>query len=126
MSATSIAVFDEPNRKAIAQGRPIDWQSPQPKEVYDLVVVGGNPAGVTAAVTASKAGHIVAVSVAAGAGMDEFLGDARFVGADAIGVDGRRLKFEKASNMQPPSGGIGCMEALSSEAGAGRNRMCRR
>ncbi len=34
MSTASIAPFDAPNRKTIAQGHPTDWQSPQPKEVY--------------------------------------------------------------------------------------------
>ncbi len=130
-----------------------------------MVVVGGGPAGLTAAITAVKAGHTVAmvernltggtcvnfgctpsksllraaravfqaregakfgytldaeprvdfpavmtrvremrafsssadaVSVAAGAGIDVFLGDARFVAPDAVEVDGRRLKFAKA------------------------------
>jgi pyruvate/2-oxoglutarate dehydrogenase complex dihydrolipoamide dehydrogenase (E3) component len=37
-----------------------------------------------------------AVSVAAGAGIDVFLGDARFVGPDAVEVEGRRLRFSKA------------------------------
>ena len=35
-------------------------------------------------------------SVAAGAGIDVFLGDARFVGPDAVEVNGQRLRFEKA------------------------------
>src|SRR5262245_63773206 len=37
-----------------------------------------------------------AVAVAAGAGIDVFLGDARFVGPDAVEVEGRRLRFQKA------------------------------
>ena len=37
-----------------------------------------------------------AVAVAAGAGVDVFLGDARFVGRGAVEIDGRRLRFEKA------------------------------
>ena len=133
--------------------------------MYELVVVGGGPCGLTAAITAAKAGHTVAlaernltggtcvnfgctpsksplraaravyqardgekfgytlgaaprvdftavmtrvremrafsssfdaVGVAAGAGIDVFLGDARFVGRDTVEVDGRRLHFEKA------------------------------
>lgn len=165
MSAVTIAPFDAPNRKTIAQGHPTDWQSPQPKDVYELVIIGGGPAGLTAAITAAKGGHTVAmvernltggtcvnfgctpsksliraaravyqardgekfgyrldtaprvdfaavmtrvremrassssfdaVSVAAGAGTDVFLGDASFVGADTIEVEGRRLRFQKA------------------------------
>src|SRR5262245_59436895 len=41
-------------------------------------------------------GSFDAVSVAAGAGIDVFLGDGRFVGRDAVEVDGQRLRFRKA------------------------------
>jgi len=48
MSAASIAPFDAPNRRTIAQGHPPDWQPPRPKDVYELAVVGGGPCGLTA------------------------------------------------------------------------------
>jgi cation diffusion facilitator CzcD-associated flavoprotein CzcO len=59
MGTPSIRPFDAPNRQQIAQGHPPDWRPPRPKDRYDLVVLGGGPGGLTAAVTAAKAGHAV-------------------------------------------------------------------
>ena len=61
MSVATIAPFDAPNRQTIAQGHPTDWQSPHPKDTYDLVVIGGGPSGLTAAITAAASGHTVAM-----------------------------------------------------------------
>src|SRR6516165_8347297 len=62
MSAPSIRPFDAPNRRTIAQGHPTDWRPPRPKDMYELLVVGGGPCGLTAAITAAKAGHTVALA----------------------------------------------------------------
>ena len=40
---------------------PPDWVNPQAKEVYDLVVIGGGPGGVTAALTAHSLGARTAI-----------------------------------------------------------------
>ena len=62
MSGPTIAPFDVPNRRTIAQGHPPDWQPPRPKDVYELVAIGGGPCGLTAAITAAKAWHTVALA----------------------------------------------------------------
>ena len=62
MSVPSIRPFDAPNRRTIAQGHPTDWRPPRPKDMYELLVVGGGPCGLTAAITAAKAGHTVALA----------------------------------------------------------------
>src|SRR4051794_27130550 len=62
MSAPSISPFDAPNRRTIAQSHPSHWRPPRPKDVYELVVIGGGPCCLTAAITAAKAGHTVALA----------------------------------------------------------------
>jgi pyruvate/2-oxoglutarate dehydrogenase complex dihydrolipoamide dehydrogenase (E3) component len=43
------------------QTRPRDWQNPRPRDCYDLVVVGGGPAGLVAASGAAAVGASVAL-----------------------------------------------------------------
>ena len=155
--------LDEEN--LLRRVRPDDWQNPEPKPRYDLAIIGGGPAGLSAAQTAIRLGLSVALvernrlggnSLNTGSvpsktvvrtarvyatthraeeygapvstelpadflkimarmkgirtriaeyssaerlrtlGVDVFFGEARFTGADALTVGGKRLAFRKA------------------------------
>jgi pyruvate/2-oxoglutarate dehydrogenase complex dihydrolipoamide dehydrogenase (E3) component len=53
--------FDEHNRRLVSHVHPEDWRNPQPKERYDLVVVGGGTAGLVSAAGAAGLGAKVAL-----------------------------------------------------------------
>jgi len=53
--------LDAPERERLANVRPRGWRNPQPADRYNLVVVGGGPAGLVAAHAAAGLGAKVAL-----------------------------------------------------------------
>ena len=56
------AAVDDATRRELQENlRPLQWRNPQPAPSYSLVVIGGGPAGLTAARAAAEAGVRVAL-----------------------------------------------------------------
>ena len=57
----TISPLDEHNRALLEQLYPSDWRNPTPASRYNLLVVGGGPAGLVAAIGAAGLGAKVAL-----------------------------------------------------------------
>ncbi|MFC1600805.1 mercuric reductase [Candidatus Sumerlaeota bacterium] len=57
----TVSPLDEHNRALLEQLYPSDWQNPTPAPRYNLLVVGGGPAGLVAAIGAAGLGAKVAL-----------------------------------------------------------------
>jgi hypothetical protein len=61
MSEIDLLPRDEFNARLLASVHPPDWKNPQPRPLYDLVVIGGGTAGLVSAAGAAGLGARVAL-----------------------------------------------------------------
>ena len=61
VGSPAVHPLDESNRRLLAHTHPPDWRNPQPTGRYNLLVVGGGPAGLVAAAGAAGLGAKVAM-----------------------------------------------------------------
>ena len=61
MNAARLVPSDDANRALLDAVHPADWVNPEPRAVYDLVVVGGGTAGLVSAMGAAGLGARVAL-----------------------------------------------------------------
>lgn len=59
--ALELEPWDEHNQQLVGHVHPADWKNPEPAERYNLVVIGGGPAGLVTAVGAAGLGARVAL-----------------------------------------------------------------
>ncbi|MEO8186595.1 MAG: FAD-dependent oxidoreductase [Burkholderiaceae bacterium] len=58
---SSLHPLDAPERERLTNVRPCGWRNPQPTDRYNLVIVGGGPAGLVAAHATAGLGAKVAL-----------------------------------------------------------------
>lgn len=101
---------------------PTGWRNPTPAARYNLVVIGAGPAGLVTAIAAAGLGARVAlVERYTKAGVDVFLGEARFVDAHTVEIGGQALRARKtviatgARAAMPPVPGLAELPANDAE-----------
>ncbi len=111
--------IDPFDQKLVGDVFPGDWKNPPPAALYDLVVVGGGPAGMTAVTAATGLQARVAVVE-----KEHFGGECLSVGCIPSKALLRSARAATAKGFGPRRRGVHCRKrrgvAVSVAAGAGR------